>query len=516
MIKKMLFFLFIISLFQCKKDKESEIIINNQIDSLNNHANKLFENGKIEESLIIYKKVINKSQQVNNNKVLTKAYFSIANCYYELGNAPLGSEYLFLAEENAKDYSESMAYINMLKGFILYNAYSYDEAEKRFKIVINHANGIDNKPKAEMLIDRAYINIGNINFQQEKYDSALFYYKKALKSSDSANKIASNINIAEIFLINNKVDSADKYIQFAENNYKSIPYQTLLIKVKEALNGVKGLYFIKKGENREAIKILRNNSNETTYYTSDELLGMAYSKLGKIDSSAFYFQKNMDKKMSEKKHNLNIYKASNIIHNDEKKAILKIQKQQKITYSWYVGLSILSIIALILMFNYRQKMNKQRTQYLETEKEKMRMEKELSELKQEQYQKQVLATSIQLEQKSIFLDDLKNNIKNNKDFNLNNYLKNKQLIEKDLNNIQEILKEIHPSFFKNLNEIATSKLTNLDIKYAAYIYMNMDNTQIASVLNVDPKTVSVTKYRLKQKLGLTKETDLDSFIRKIN
>ncbi|TDS56865.1 helix-turn-helix transcriptional regulator [Myroides indicus] len=143
------------------------------------------------------------------------------------------------------------------------------------------------------------------------------------------------------------------------------------------------------------------------------------------------------------------------------------------------------------------------------------MEKEISDLKQEHYKEQLLAQSIRLDQKNKFLDELKENIKNNKDLNLNIYFKNEQLIDKDLNNIQDIIKEVHPNFFKKLNDIATTKLTNLDIKYAAYIYMNMDNSQIAIISNVDPKTVSVTKYRLKQKLGLTKDIDLDTFIKKL-
>ena len=45
--------------------------------------------------------------------------------------------------------------------------------------------------------------------------------------------------------------------------------------------------------------------------------------------------------------------------------------------------------------------------------------------------------------------------------------------------------------------------------------MNMNNSQIAETLRVDSKTVSVTKYRLKQKLGLNKDEELDDFIRKL-
>jgi len=35
---------------------------------------------------------------------------------------------------------------------------------------------------------------------------------------------------------------------------------------------------------------------------------------------------------------------------------------------------------------------------------------------------------------------------------------------------------------------------------------------MADILQVDPKTIRVTKYRLKQKLGLNTEDDLSTFI----
>lgn len=63
--------------------------------------------------------------------------------------------------------------------------------------------------------------------------------------------------------------------------------------------------------------------------------------------------------------------------------------------------------------------------------------------------------------------------------------------------------------------MSKSKLTNQDLRYAAYIYLNMDNLQIANVLKADPKTVRMTKYRLKQKIGLGKEEDLQAFIQNL-
>ena len=126
-----------------------------------------------------------------------------------------------------------------------------------------------------------------------------------------------------------------------------------------------------------------------------------------------------------------------------------------------------------------------------------------------------LAASLQLNQKNTFINELKEKAKDIKDFNLNRILKEEQSSDTNFSAIQNIVQEVHPNFFKRLNEVSKSKLTNQDLRYAAYIYLNMDNLQIASALKADPKTVRMTKYRLKQKIGLGKEEDLQAFIQNL-
>ncbi|MBO6213438.1 MAG: hypothetical protein J6O47_11100 [Algoriella sp.] len=55
----------------------------------------------------------------------------------------------------------------------------------------------------------------------------------------------------------------------------------------------------------------------------------------------------------------------------------------------------------------------------------------------------------------------------------------------------------------------------MDLKYCSYIYLGMDTKQIATILNVEPKSVRMTKYRLKQKFGLTKDDELNTFFHQI-
>ena len=198
----------------------------------------------------------------------------------------------------------------------------------------------------------------------------------------------------------------------------------------------------------------------------------------------------------------------------------------------YIGIALLAIIGLIFlsyMLYYRIKSNKQKTDLLEAEryeaelnlelekeeKARIKAEQELLELQQEQLNKHALATSLQLKQKNSFLNDLKEKVKDKEAFNLDRILKDERLMDDDFTEIQNIVKEVHPSFFKKLNEVSKNKLTNQDLKYAAYLYLNMDNIQIANLMKVETKTVRMAKYRMKQKIGLDKEADLQIFLQNL-
>lgn len=223
------------------------------------------------------------------------------------------------------------------------------------------------------------------------------------------------------------------------------------------------------------------------------------------------FEREAQNLMSEsnKKQFANNTKALEIFYSTEQKAqqIKQLEKERWL-YIAILAFAVLSIIFLIYFFYNRQKSQKQKTALLETEQKYLA-------LQQKQLQKQAMATSLQLDSKNTFINELRKKIREIKDPNLERILKDDQLVNNEFDDIQNILKEIHPNFFDRLQEVAKTKLSNMDMKYAAYIYLNMDNQQIANTLKADPKTVKVTKYRLKQKLDLKKEDDLRFFLQNL-
>ena len=95
---------------------------------------------------------------------------------------------------------------------------------------------------------------------------------------------------------------------------------------------------------------------------------------------------------------------------------------------------------------------------------------------------------------------------------LNKLLNRQEHLDSDFEAFKTDLKEIHPDFYRKLHEKAGQKLTALDLKYCAYIYLKRSTKEITNLLGVEAKSVRMSKYRIKQKLGLDKDEELDQYI----
>ena len=267
-------------------------------------------------------------------------------------------------------------------------------------------------------------------------------------------------------------------------------------------------------------------------------LARTYENIGQLDKALQYEReaKDLIQKSNQEQFDNNTKSLEIFYKTQQKNQQIKqleetneIYTKQKILYIGLTLLAIAGVIFLSYMLYYKQKANKQKTDLLEAEKseteltlqlekeEKARLkaEQELLALQQEQLQKQALATSLQLNHKTTFINDLKEKLKEDKTINIDRILKDEKLKDDDFNEAQSILQDVHPNLFNRLNDVSKNKLSNQDMKYAAYIYLKMDNIQIANLMKVDPKTVRMTKYRMKQKIGLEKEIDLRTFIQNL-
>ncbi|VTP86468.1 hypothetical protein [Sphingobacterium daejeonense] len=168
----------------------------------------------------------------------------------------------------------------------------------------------------------------------------------------------------------------------------------------------------------------------------------------------------------------------------------------------YGGLAVLAMLGLAFMFrsyHFKLRYSIEREKQLSKEKEdaernaemQVRLEKEeqarlkaeqdLLELKHSQLQKEALANSLIIDHKNDMLKQIQSKLQDGDSRDIQKLLKEETLLNADFEDIKWQIQQLHPTFFSQLIERANQKLTPLDLRYCAYIYLQMSTKQIAQV-----------------------------------
>jgi len=87
-------------------------------------------------------------------------------------------------------------------------------------------------------------------------------------------------------------------------------------------------------------------------------------------------------------------------------------------------------------------------------------------------------------------------------------------IENERKSFDKYIKELNDNFFQNL-EKKYPGLSDNEKKLCSLLRLKLTSKEIASILNISPKSVEVNRYRLRKKLNLKKEEKLSKIIRKL-
>ncbi|MEJ8590659.1 hypothetical protein JSO54_05340 [Riemerella anatipestifer] len=303
--------------------------------------------------------------------------------------------------------------------------------------------------------------------------------------------------------------------------------------------GIRSQIALKEGNPNEAERLLieayniLSKRNPIQYYTIQNIcnaLVAFYTSQNKYDKALFYKDKQMvfQDSIYKKEQIENAYKAEAIHQNKEMKKELdetkENSKNQRLKNYFLIAFIIVLIGMLYFIYQFLQqkvKLQQEKTLRLKQEKteaetkikltqeeyKRLETEKELLALKNQQIEKENLAKSLNIERKNELLEKLNTeNIKK-----LETILKQEKRIDKSLDNSLNEFKNINPLFFEKLQSQANGKLTQLDQRYCGYIYLNLSTKEIATIFNVEAKSVRMTKYRIKQKLNLT-DLSLEEFL----
>ncbi len=150
--------------------------------------------------------------------------------------------------------------------------------------------------------------------------------------------------------------------------------------------------------------------------------------------------------------------------------------------------------------------------------------KELS-IKLEDKQKELIDFALNIIQKNTFLEELKKTVnqikgstKEEESLNKLNHLSlsiNQHIaLDKNRKLFQLQLEEANREFYIQLSE-KYPHLTEKEKRLSAYIRLKLSSKEIASLLNIAPKSVEINRYRLRKKFGISSKTNLSDFISEI-
>ena len=143
--------------------------------------------------------------------------------------------------------------------------------------------------------------------------------------------------------------------------------------------------------------------------------------------------------------------------------------------------------------------------------------KKLLQLRLNQKQSEVESAKLEKQSSVKLLNEVFETLKNENIKDAGHLIKKLQanhVITKQNNSLKELFESISPVFMSKLNKLNLN-LTEQDILYCILIRQKYSTKQIANFLNIIPKSVNQHKYRLKRKLNIPKDKDINNFIQNL-
>ncbi len=147
--------------------------------------------------------------------------------------------------------------------------------------------------------------------------------------------------------------------------------------------------------------------------------------------------------------------------------------------------------------------------------EKDRYKRKVSEQSLQMKNEQLLQYVEVISHKNAFLIEIKEGLekmRNNEAHRWANKIDEEVNHEKKEFLFHKLFSELHQDFLHRLSEKHPT-LSTTELRTLSFIRINLDTREIASLMNISPSSVNANRYRLRKKLELDKDVDLNQYIR---
>ena len=506
-------------------------------------GNSFFGSGQMKEAENNYTQSMKMALMANDS-----SRFAVANNYKAFTLLEMG-----FFTEASQGYQESLSFfekhndtINALNTRIglsvVYgkNEFYKESFEELFK-VRDMALALKNSP----LFSIAMSNIAVNYYNSEQYDQSIKVLKKNIKLSEKLPFFSYNSSHDYTFLVKSysKLDSlkaASLVVKKMEKKLINNPDKQLesyFLEAKSHLLFAKKDYVQAIVNGEKLLKMQRKALNYENILSTLNILYQANAILGN-DSIAFsYFKEhtrindsiNSVLKVNGLSYYQTLYETEkrDAEITSQKSEIELLDEKSKVQYQWILLLALSILIILIALYLVQTKskqkaeINKNK-QTLDQHKIKAtKLENHLLNKEIEYKKKDLVNLAIEITQNQEWANVLFQKFKNlaklqgqERDAELiefGNEIKSKMLVDVEVSDFHDQVDVLSSSFYNKLNE-QISNLSKTDLRMCSLIRMKLETKQIAILQNISPASVRTSRYRLRKKLNLTQEQDLDNFI----
>ncbi len=336
-------------------------------------------------------------------------------------------------------------------------------------------------------------HLGYALYLNGDYDKAIKMLKGSISEAIGIdNKILENMNRRYL---------AETYLKLGNNDLAL--KETSVVYKEEKKRGISDAY----------LNILKTHAKVLSANNNNALSVKIYQDYITTKDSIFTTEKEKEIANLQEFYEAEKRETEIALQEEEIKTLNEKSRADNLQKGLYAG-GMASALALfgLSVFGYRQRIKKNR---IAREKQEEIYKQEIAHKK-----KELASQTLHLVQKNTFLEELKENLeslKNSPDkFKMEfrrivMLLKKEKASDKDWETFKTYFSEVHNDFDQKLKTLHAD-ISEKEIRLAAFLRMNLTTKEIATTMNVLPKSILTSKYRLKKKLGLAKEVDLTSFL----
>lgn len=492
--------------------------------------------------------------------------FKIASVFYLAKNYEKSFQFLTTSlsiyellpiKERRYKFIKKPPWLLALLGNVYFRLGRYERAKKIYNEAIINFNLIEEKEEKNYGLNTSDDSLGNIYLDQNDSDEAEKYYKRSLERRINFGKVSdimfSYSLLTKFYFKINKIELGLKYLKLAEElfeNSKTNSKSETPIFYSKTISAYAS-YLKTNGEILKALDLFKKAKNLIKYYpdlhlqdvnfsisecfyelkkynqTNEIILENLNSEFFNINNTISNYQLLLKSYSAQKRFkdlllindSLNYYsskqkKINSISFGDLETQLIISEKQKELNlnkikynkYQYFFIIFILSFIAVVIILLYNFNYQKEKNIRLDLEKKQI-----MNEL--DSKNRELVSKANFIVQRNEFLVNLNSKINKISSDNIKKEIKSAINAEKSYEEFDKIFTQVYPGFYENLK--SKHDLSQTYLRLVAYIKMNENNNEIATLSGVSLRTVETQRYRLSKILNLKDDQDLNSYIMNI-